>query len=474
MNLPDIVDKKLHSLGARDTDSYLVAVSGGADSSALLLAIVEVLGTSERIIACHLDHGVRHGFEEDRQMVKDLCTNLGLKLVTGRINPDELAACRIRYRSLEAGMRWLRYQFFKQTSRETGSKWILTGHTADDQAETILFRVIRKMDWRSLGGIPEKRGMILRPLLMVPRSVTLGYCTTKGITPFVDPTNYDENYTRNRIRNRTLPGLGDTFHRHTADLLRDFGCTAGRLSTLEKMLLTVSAGDRDGEDFDHLDRDLIAELPEILRTRMILDYLKQELEEHPSRELIDNVLEFIQNGRNGHLSLPGDSILVLSYGKARVEEEYSVPGCDSPPEGLTLPIPGRLVLSCTKVAVSARVRPLEHPGVYPKGTTVLLSRKKLIEPLKVRSRKPGDRFTPMGMSKSKKLKDFLVDRKIPRMIRNRVPILIDGEGDIVWVGGVEISQKVVLEGMKGEQAVLLQLEDLSTVGGEIVKPVQRA
>ncbi len=467
MYLPDIVNDKLLSLGARASDSYLVAVSGGADSTALLLAIVEILGKSDRFTACHLDHGVRQESEVDRQMVTDLCRNLGVKLVTGRIDQDELVASRNRYRSLEAGMRLLRYQFFKRISRETGSRWVLTGHTADDQAETILFRVIRKMDWRSFGGIPERRGMFLRPLLKVPGSVTLEFCTNKGIIPFVDSSNFDENYTRNRIRNRILPGLEGAFHPQTADLLRDLGRSADRLSSLEKKLLAVSAGHGKGEEFDHLDRDHIANVPDIFRRRIVVDYLKQELEDYPSRKLTDNVLEFIQEGRNGRLSLPGDSILVLSYGKALVEKEIPVPERDFPHEGLLLPIPGRLVLSCAKVAVSASVKIQEHPGVYPKGNAVLLSRKNLIEPLMVRIRKPGDRFRPIGMSKSKKLKNFMADRKIPRMIRDRIPLLIDGEGEIVWVGGVEISQKVALEGMKGEQAILLELEELSMVKGQL-------
>ena len=143
MSLPEIVKKKLISLGADLEDTYLVAVSGGADSTALLLAMQAAMRSTKNLTVAHLDHGMRPGSRQDLEKVVELCGKSGVGLVTGQLDPDELEAHRRSYGSLEAGMRFLRYRFFFETAKKAGSKWILTGHTADDQAETVLFRVTR-------------------------------------------------------------------------------------------------------------------------------------------------------------------------------------------------------------------------------------------------------------------------------------------------------------------------------------------
>jgi tRNA(Ile)-lysidine synthase len=149
VNLPQIVKEKLISLGAKTTDSFLVAVSGGADSTALLLAMQAALGRAGDLTVAHLDHGVRPGSGQDMERVLELCRELGVRSITDQLDSDELGA---QYRidgSLEAGMRSLRYRFLFETARKRGSRWIVTGHTKDDQAETVLFRVTRGMDCNS-------------------------------------------------------------------------------------------------------------------------------------------------------------------------------------------------------------------------------------------------------------------------------------------------------------------------------------
>ena len=460
MDLSRIVKKKLIYLGADPEDAYLVAVSGGADSTALLLALQAALGGAGDLTVAHLDHGVRAGSRQDLEKVGELCGTLGVKLVTGQLDPEELDVHRRSYGSLEASMRLLRYRFLFETAEKMGSKWIVTGHTTDDQAETVLFRVTRGMDWRSLEGIPERRGRILRPLIDVPRSTTRRYCRTMGISPVQDPSNYDEAYARSRIRNRILPGLVTTFNPGVSDLLRRMGRTAGRLSYAEGNLLDTIMPGSDMEDASSVERDSVLALPEVLQKRVIVDYLVQMLREYPSRCLVDDALEFILAGRNGQLSLPGDMILILSYGLVRVSRNVASSECVLPSRGLELKVPGRLVIPSAGISITARESTLTVPGNYPSGKTALLSRKSVTGSLWVRKRLSGDRFMPLGMEKDKKLKDFLVDRKVPRATRDRIPIVLDGQGDIVWVGGIEISRKVALEGVEGEEAIMIQIEDL--------------
>jgi len=458
MNLPEIVKMNLLSLGARERDSFLVALSGGADSTALLLALQAAVDSSEHVTAAHLDHGVRPGSKRDRDQVIDLCRKLGINLVTGYIDPDELEFHRLRYGSLEAGMRQLRYRFLIRSAQDRGSDWILTGHTLDDQAETVLFRVGRGMDWRSFGAMPGRRGMILRPLIEVPRSSTEGYCKKMGISPVVDPSNYDEAHARNRIRNRILPGLAAAFNPGISDLLCRMGQAAGRLSLAEQKLLTSIVPGYAGKGACAGDRDLMHGLPEFLRKRVILDYLFHTIGVYPSRNLVQDVLEFVLAGSNGRLSLPGDMVLDLSYGQLHTGMKGSLPEGVLPSEGLELKVPGSLIIPSAGIRITAVKSRLKAPGNFPSGKSALIARKSVPGSLWVRKRRSGDRFMPLGMDRDKKLKDFLLDRKVPRSIRDQVPIVMNSVGEILWVGGVEISRKAALAGVAGEEAILIRME----------------
>jgi tRNA(Ile)-lysidine synthase len=460
MDLSQIVKQKLISLGAGLEDAYLVAVSGGADSTALLLAVKAALGSGGDLTVAHLDHGARRGSGLDLGKVVQLCSELNVRSVTDQLDPDELEDLRRSYGSLEAGMRTLRYKFLFEAARETGSKWILTGHTSDDQAETVLFRVARGMDWRSLEGIPGRRGMILRPLIDVPRSVTLSYCMDMGISPLTDPSNFDEAYARSRIRNRILPGFSTVFNPDILELLHRLGKAAGRLSSVEENLLNAVLPRSDIQSADTIIRDLVISLPGVLQRRVIVDHLVQKLGEFPSRNLVDDALDFILAGKNGQLSLPGEMILTLSYGQIQIRENIPDPGYELSPNCLELKIPGKLVILSAGIVITAKERTFSAQEGYPSGKTALLSKRGVTGPLWVRKRLPGDSFIPIGMEKNKRLKDLLVDRKVPRASRDLVPIVVDDTGDIVWVGGIEMSRKAALEGVEGEEAIQLRIDDL--------------
>jgi tRNA(Ile)-lysidine synthase len=460
VNLPDIVKERLIHLGARTSDSFLVAVSGGADSTALLMAMHDGLGASGHLTAAHLDHGVRPGSGEDLKMVLQLSRTLGVRAVTGRLNPAQIAVQKRLYGSLEAALRKLRYSFLHETAEKAGSKWIVTGHTADDQAETILFRVGRGMNWRSLECIPGRRGKVLRPLIHVPRSSTWDYCRARNITPVTDPTNYDEVFARSRIRNRIIPGLEAVFDPDISDHLRRMGRAAGRLSSAEGRLQEAMITGSGRLNKDKVERDLILALPRTLQERVVMDFLWNDRHGFPSGNLSENALDFIRAGRNGTLSLPGNRMLKLSYGQVQILFNEPGTGKKLPSDGLELEVPGRLIIPSAGMAISADEVVHESPGVYPAGNTVLISRKCFTGSLWVRKRLPGDRFRPIGMENTKKVKDFLVDRKVPRQIRDRIPLVLNSTGEIIWIGGVEISNSAALTGEKSEKALRLEINDV--------------
>ena len=458
--LPDIVKESLLGHGAGIGDTFLVAVSGGADSTALLMAMQEVMGGAGNLTVAHLDHGVRPGSGKDLEKVLKLCRTFRVRAVSGRLDPADISAQRRLYGSLEAAMRKLRYSFLFETAEKTGSKWIVTGHTADDQAETILFRTVRGMNWRSLAGIPGRRGKILRPLISVPRSSIESYCRTRNITPVTDPTNYDEAFARNRLRNRIIPGLKAGFDPRILEQLTRMGRAAGRLSSTEGHLLEALIPGSARSENDRVKRDQILALPEILQERMVLDILSNDLIGSPSGKLVKDVLDFIRIGRNGDLHLPGSRTLKLSYGQIQVFRHEPGTAKKLPSVGLELEVPGRVTIPSAGMAITAHEVVLERPGVYPRGNTALINRNCFTGSLWVRKRLPGDRFWPIGMENAKKLKDFLVDRKVPREIRDRIPVVLNSMGEIIWVGGIEISKRAALTGEEGEKAVRLEINDL--------------
>ena len=214
----------------------LVAVSGGADSTALLLALAELSGAGlldVELTAAHLDHGLRGvRAEEDARWVEELALSLGLACVVGRA--DVLAQARVRRDNLEQAARRARYEFLVSAAREACVRAVLVAHTLDDQAETVLLRLLRGSGAEGLGGMAAERTLdepgggvvggggsvfLRRPLLAwARRADTEEYCRARGVEPRADEMNDDEAYARVRVRRRLLPLL-ETFNPRAAEAL---------------------------------------------------------------------------------------------------------------------------------------------------------------------------------------------------------------------------------------------------------------
>jgi tRNA(Ile)-lysidine synthase len=216
-------------------EAALVAVSGGADSAALLLALAELSGTGALGVclkAAHLDHGLRgERAREDARWVEGLARTLGLECVVGHAKVSELASARRD--NLEQAARRARYEFLAAAAREAGARSVLVAHTLDDQAETVLLRLVRGSGAEGLAGMAAERvldgpravdaggGEVLlrRPLLAwARRADTEGYCRARGVEPRTDEMNEDEHFARVRVRRRLLPLL-ETFNPRAPEAL---------------------------------------------------------------------------------------------------------------------------------------------------------------------------------------------------------------------------------------------------------------
>jgi tRNA(Ile)-lysidine synthase len=209
--------------------TVVVAVSGGCDSVALLRAVQTIrTDGAGRVCAAHLNHQLRPDADDDERFVRDLCHRLGVMCDVGRLDVERLAA--ESGDGIEAAARQARYDFFAQAAGRLGARFVATAHSADDQAETILHRIVRGTGIRGLSGMTRVRPLghatLIRPLLQVRRVELQAYLDAIGQPYRNDPTNADLRFTRNRIRHETMPQLRDRFNSGVTDALLRLGSLA--------------------------------------------------------------------------------------------------------------------------------------------------------------------------------------------------------------------------------------------------------
>jgi tRNA(Ile)-lysidine synthase len=245
--------------------TIVVGLSGGPDSVALLDALVQVSRRQGfRVAAAHLDHGLREGSQQDAQFCAELCRQLGVPLRTG--TADVMAQARADGGGLEQAARRARYRFLRGVGRELGACAIAVAHTRDDQAETVLLRLLRGAGRTGLAGMRSRSAGVVRPLLAVSRQEVLAHLTARGLAWREDPSNADLGRTRNRVRHELLPYLEARFNPR----LRETLARTGALLADEAKVLAALAAElyrrlaRPEADGVSLDRAALATAPRAL------------------------------------------------------------------------------------------------------------------------------------------------------------------------------------------------------------------
>ena len=445
------VSQLLRDLGLVECRQPLVvAVSGGPDSLALLLLLAELkqpLGLSLHV--AHLDHGLRGGDSQaDAQFVEEIALQLSLPVT---LEQEDVKAYRMgRHLSLEEAAREVRYSFLSRVAVAQEAAAVVLGHTADDQAETILMHLIRGSGLAGLTGMSPRAYWpssqhnqsitLVRPLLEVKREETKSYCLWKGFTPRDDSSNLSLQFTRNRLRSDLLPRLRSYNPRFQEALLR-----LGRSASQDQAYILEEASrarDRLAADLGDgitIERKGFVALPPTLK-RHLLRLVYQEIRgsyhglEHRH---LEGMVKLAQGGTGKEVVLPnglvfsvGHEFLRLGFGKSRPPDAPVVVG------EYPLMVPGDVQIPGW--IIKARLSP--GKGAFPAMGTYAarLNGGSVGRRLLVRGRRPGDRFHPLGMTSSKKIQDFLVDEKVPREMRDRVPLVLSDEG-IVWVVGHRIA-----------------------------------
>ena len=428
-----------HSLWSEGT-RVLAAVSGGSDSVALAFLLRDIASSAGMIFAgiAHLNHHIRGAeADADAAFCRALADRLDVPAFVG--DADVPAEARTHQVSLEVAGRHARQQFFRETIASAKAGCIAVAHTRDDQAETVILRLVRGAGTNGLAAMTPRRDHVIRPLLDITRSELQEFLRAIDEPWREDATNLDRAIPRNRIRHEVMPELRAINAQADAALARAAEILRGDDEFLERLanaafLRSVQA---DGEqETVTLDVGEFAKLPAALGRRVARYALETA---NPSRSYGLEEVEELRRAMAGETAenIPGlhmerlAAAVVLSSKGA-----HGVHG--APPEDpleLRLDIPGTVESPRGAWSVTAE-GPIPRPATLDSSAArVVLDAAPIGQQLIVRHRRPGDRLTPLGAPGRKKVQDVLVDRKVPRDDRDLVPIVTTLEGEIVWVAG---------------------------------------
>jgi tRNA(Ile)-lysidine synthase len=418
-------------------EKVLIGLSGGPDS-VCLLHILHELKVQFRLDlnAVYIDHGLRPAETGgELKFCGDLCKSLKIPFSTKTVPVRSYA--KEQKMNLQEAARNLRYMAFEETAYESGCRKIALGHTADDQAETLLMHLFRGSGTTGLAGIPPVRKNIIRPLIDIEKKDIEKYLADSRIGYITDSSNLRQAYLRNRIRLSFMPVIRE----FNPDIVRTLSKTASLFrdedryfeiivtKTLMK-LISRKTGSRIElflSPFDIMDKVIMRR---VLRRAIDSTSSLRSI----SFIHIEDIIDLIKRGKPGdRLYLPKGIRTIKGYSTLIITSDKPVPL-----NACALAVPGDTVLKEAGMVIKASIYPSEETSMENISGlwtyTGIFDADKLHMPLTARPRENGDAFYPFGFGKRKKLQDFFTDLKVPRDERCRVPLIVSGK-DIIWVVG---------------------------------------
>ncbi len=427
-------------------DVIVTGVSGGSDSMALLLVLRDLREFYPNIdvIVSHVDHGLRGlESEEDAEFVKEAAEKLGFSFECLQVDTE---AFRKKHKlSLEDAARELRYEFFNDILVKHSAQKIATAHTLNDQAETVIMRFIRGSGSQGLGGIRPSVGNIIRPLISVTKLEARKYLQSKGLSWREDSTNSSDKFLRNRIRNELIPLL-ESYNPAIEQILSRMAmvCAAeadfisAETEKKFKEIVRVVPGGLLG-DTEKLFREPSALRFCIMRKSLLT--VKGDLDSISAKHLF-SIEEVIKSGQSSaEVTLPGGVVFYMGHGFFFFARQESL--C----EFLRTEIKSRGTYEISK-NFEVKVELTDDISLWDSENVGYFAPEKVNFPITLRSFSEGDRFVPLGMRGTKKLKDFFIDEKIPRFIRKKVPVFETCNG-IIWLGGIRTDNRFKADKAKG-------------------------
>ena len=417
-------------------DTVLVGVSGGIDSSTLLFLLHRVKHDMGLDLAVgHINHLLRgEESERDEAFVKGLADRYRLPCHTARVDVGEYA--REHGLSVQHAGWDVRYRYLEEWSRAHGYRKIAIGHNRDDQVETFLLRLIKGTGIHGLASMPIKRGPLIRPLLRTYRAEIAAYAEQSSVPYVQDLSNLKEAYERNFIRRRITPlmeQLNPRFREKILLLLSDIA-SINTIFDEEAGRFLEQEGETEGEGF-RVRADRLTGLHGEVRFRVITLLLARlepgfiALREHVL--LVEKSL--LSRRPNNAVTLPYGIRVKRMYGDLLFTKKG-----DAPQVSATFEIKaGKNAIPVLGITLEVSLMG-ERPEVFPEERNMAFFDAARVSDLTLRTFREGDRFTPLGMRESVKVKDYFISRKIPRERRRQVPLLLT-EGEIIWIVGERIS-----------------------------------
>src|SRR6056297_124295 len=437
----NIIEKGLLEKGY----GVVLGISGGPDSICMLSLFLRLKNEWDlRIVPVHINHMLRgEDSKKDALFVSEFCRQNGLECMTYEM---DISGMSEKWKmSLEEAGRKVRYGLFESAAKETGCGRIALGQNLNDQAETILMRIMRGTGLKGLAGIEHMRdGIFIRPILIFKREEIENYCKENGLNPRTDLTNLEPVYTRNKIRLELLPYIENNFNEKISEALFRMGDMLREDSDFieyaaEKEFEKIAVV-RDGSGV-FISRDDFNGIHKALRSRILrraVEEVKGNLTD-VTGERVSAALHSIERAKGKKtIEFPGFVDVTIAGGKIsvckrktdfkKIEFEYA------------LEMGEPVYVKETGDLIKIEKMPFAEGFEGKSNTwTVFIDEGKLANKfLKVRNRRNGDRFSPLGMNGTKKLKDFMMDSKIEETKRDSVLLICDGD-EIAWVAGHRMS-----------------------------------
>jgi len=417
----------------REDAHYLALVSGGRDSVCLLDVLAQICGR-DAVTALHVNYGLRgEDSDADERHVAMLCARAEVELLVHHASPPPQSG------NLQAWARDVRYGEASVLALARGAH-VTSGHTASDQAETVLYRLASSPGRRALLAMAPRDGLLLRPLLSLTREETAAYCRARGLGWREDASNADQRFARGRVRHGLLEELRRVHPAAESNLIRTVELLREEAAVLDRVVAAALAG---------RSRIALAELAELepALARLVVVRLAEDAGDALVPAVGARVAELLAlapHGGSGQLDVGGGVRAIVEYGVLRFEP---APRAGDDASGgqpdVLLAVPGRVRFGGWTLESELRVLTAEQAlGCrLEDGSVGVLDADRLdLAALRVRAWRPGDRMRPVGLDGSKTLSDLFTDRRLPRAERSSMPVIACGS-EVVWVPGVATASR---------------------------------
>ena len=431
-------------------DKLLLGVSGGPDSLTMLDLFLKLQSeVNLQLAVFHLNHLFRTEASAEAEFVKNICNNYNVECYIEEFDVPSFA--KKNSLSPEQAAREIRMNFLFERAKKLGVNKIALAHNKNDLVETVFLNIIRGCGLSGLSGIEPKTSIqghtIIHPLLKIKRKEIEDYCLKENLSPRYDKSNKKTIYTRNKIRHEVIPYIEKKINPSLKDVVERMANLVKEendyLKTVTKNKLLEVLLDKDENEII-LSFNKLNKYHKVIKRRIIFEAI-YELKKNNSDIYFKHYQEikklFKKGSTDKKIDLPGKlkvkrvyDKLIIKRGNFKSEiDNY----CFNIELGIPIKLPDNNILKSKKIDIYEN---WQKDAI--KSNKCLIDFDKIQLPLKVRNRRNGDKFKPLGLNGFKKIKDFFIDEKIEKNLRDKIPIIVDNNGIIVWIAGLRMDDRV--------------------------------